>query len=288
MFYFDDFYGKKILKSTLLKDYDCFFTTKDFVLTSSDLKELESEAENNRNFLKQKLSCNEIITAKQVHSDNIKIIKENEFFYDNTDALICPSKFRDKERKRNLGVVTLKSEQPCGCEEPAQGCDTGLDSNKKNSVLLMNFADCVPIILYSKIDNTGAVVHAGWRGSALEIAKKTVEKMNTELNIKSENITALIGPAIGKCCFETDENVFNQLIKDKTQTDLYNKIGKKYFIDLKLLNYKQLALAGVKNIDICSYCTFCMSDIFFSYRKEKGKTARHSAIIKIKGENICQ
>ena len=245
MFYFDEFYGKKILKSSLLSDYDFFFTTRDFVFTAGALTELEETALKNRKFLKEKLNCKEIITAKQIHSDNIEIITENKIFYDNTDALI---------------------------------------SNIGNSLLLMNFADCVPIILYSKKDNTGAVVHAGWRGTALEIAGKTVEKMQKELHIKPQNITALIGPAIGKSAFETDEDVFEQLIKDKTKTELYEKKNNKYFIDLKLLNYNLLINTGINDIDVCDYCTFSMSDIFFSYRKEKGKTARHSAIVKIKGD----
>lgn len=243
MFYFDDFYGKKILKSTLLEDYDCFFTTREFVLTPSNRTDLEEEAKQNRYFLKEKLNCEEIVTAKQVHGSNIEIVKADNFFYDNTDGLI---------------------------------------SNIENSLLLMNFADCVPVIYYSKKDNIGAIAHAGWRGTAAEIAKKTVEKLYNELNVQPENITALIGPAISKCCFETSEDTFEQLIKDKSNTDCYTKAGEKYFIDLKLLNKKQLLNSGVVNIDICNYCTSCMSDIFFSYRKEKGVTARHSAVVKTK------
>ncbi len=248
MFYFDDFFGRKILKSTLLAEYDCFFTTRDFVLTSAALSELTEKAEQNRLFLKEKLECQTITTANQVHGCNIEIVTNEKSFYDNTDALV---------------------------------------SNITDSLLLMNFADCTPIILYSPKDNTGAVVHAGWRGTFLEIASKTVEKMNKLLNIKSEDITALIGPAISKCCFETDEDVFYKLIKDKSDTALYTKKGEKYFIDLKLLNYNQLINAGIKNIDVCDYCTFCMSDIFFSYRKEKGITARHSAVVKIRGDKTC-
>ena len=56
MFYFDDFYGKKILKSTLLEDYDCFFTTREFVLTPSNRTDLEEEAKQNQYFLKEKLN----------------------------------------------------------------------------------------------------------------------------------------------------------------------------------------------------------------------------------------
>ena len=106
--------------------------------------------------------------------------------------------------------------------------------------------------------------------------------MKKEFNIKSSDIIALIGPAIGKCCFETDENVFKQLIKDDLAVKFYEKKSDKYFIDLKLLNNDQLLSEGIENIDICDYCTCCMSDIFFSYRKEKGMTARHSAVLKIK------
>lgn len=236
MFYFDNFYGRKILKSTLLQNVDCFFTTQDFVLTPSNRDDLINEAEKNRKFLEEKLEC-KITTCKQTHSDNIAFLEPKKYFYDDTDAII---------------------------------------TNKENSLILLNFADCVPIILYSKEYKTGAIVHAGWRGTAAEIIKKTVQKMDVD----NKTITALIGPAIGKCCFETGEDVFKQLVK-KEQTNIYIKKNDKYFIDLKQINYNQLVDAGVENIDICSYCTCCMSDIFFSYRKEKGITARHSAILKI-------
>ncbi|MBQ9245907.1 peptidoglycan editing factor PgeF [bacterium] len=242
MFYFENFYGKKILKSSLLQDKDCFFTTREFVLTPSNRTDLADECEKNRSFLKEKLHSNYITTAKQVHGDNIEIIESNKTFYDNTDAMI---------------------------------------SNIPNTLLLMNFADCVPIILYDKESKSGAIAHAGWRGTAAKIAYKTVQKMQKELNIKPDSIIALIGPSIGKCCFETGEEVFEQLIEDKQNKELYEEKNEKYFIDLKKINYNQLKEAGVEKIDTCTYCTCCMSDIFFSYRKEKGITARHSAVIKI-------
>ena len=127
MFYFDNFYGKKVLKSSLLDGIDCFFTTREFVLTYSSREDLKTESEENREFLINKLNTDNLITAKQVHSTDIEIVKNGINFYDNTDALI---------------------------------------SNIQNTVLLMNFADCIPIILYSKKDKTGAIVHAGWRGTA--------------------------------------------------------------------------------------------------------------------------
>ncbi len=238
MFYFDTFLGKRILKSTLLADYDCFFTTRDFVLTSADRQDLSSLSQENRMLLEQDLG-GKIVTAKQIHSANISNVSSGKFFYDNTDALI--SKIED-------------------------------------SILLLNYADCVPIILYSKKNNIGAVVHAGWRGTVQQIVRKTVLQMG----INPKEITAIIGPSIGKCCFETKEDVYHQLISDEDKKELYEIKNDRYYIDLKLINYYQLKETGVNNIDMCSYCTCCMSDIFFSYRKENGITARHSAVLKIK------
>ena len=244
MFYFDLFKGKKVLKSTLLNDVDCFFTTREFPLTPANREDLIEETNNNRLLISKELNT-KITTAKQIHNDNIQIINSEQNYYEDTDALI---------------------------------------SNIPNTLLLMNFADCVPIILYSKKDNTGAIVHAGWRGTEKEIVSKTILRMKDQLNINPKDITALIGPAIGKCCFETDKEVFEKLIKDEKETKFYEQRGQKYHIDLKLINKTQLINSGVVNIDICDYCTCCMSDIFFSYRKENGITARHSAVIKIKEE----
>lgn len=244
MLYYDVFEYKQIVKSGLLAYHDCFFTTKEFVLTAADRPDLEETAKENRKLLETTLK-GKIHTAKQVHGTHAEIVQPGKYLYENTDALI---------------------------------------SNTPGDILLMNFADCVPIILYDLTTNTGAIVHAGWRGTADEIVSKTVQKLNDELNVRSEDIIALIGPSIGKCCFETDEDVFDKLVKDKNDTDLYDVKAGRYFPDLKMINYKQLVNSGVRKIDTCNYCTSCMSDVFFSYRKENGICGRHSAVVQIKRE----
>ena len=52
MFYFDNFYGKRILKSTLLENYNCFFTTRDFVLTSASREDLKEIAEDEKDWVR--------------------------------------------------------------------------------------------------------------------------------------------------------------------------------------------------------------------------------------------
>ncbi len=243
MFYFDSFLGKKVLKSSFLEGVEHFFTTREFPLSYGNREDLEEETKQNRKKLIEELKIKSLKTAKQTHSDHIAIVSEQDF-YDDTDALI---------------------------------------SSIPLTAMILNFADCVPIILYSFKDNTGALVHAGWRGTEKQILKKTVLKMEKELNISPSDITAVIGPAISIECFEVSEEVFNKLILPSYPSETHTIKDGKFFVDLKQLNKFQLVSSGVSKIDVSNYCTSCMSDIFFSYRKEKGNTARHSSMIKIRG-----
>lgn len=247
MFYFFEINNKKVLKNDKIRGAEAFFTTRESILKSADLEELSDVAENNKKEICKYLKIDEshLHTCKQTHSDNIKVVNDN-ICEPDTDALILTS---------------------------------------TDKAIFLNFADCTPIILYSEIDNIGAVVHAGWRGTAKQIVQKTVKKMQSEFNVKPENLLALIGPAICKDCFETDRDVFEQIIKSvKTipENCFYEK-SNKFYVDLKQINKEQLLEIGVKDIEIADYCTFCNNDLFFSYRKEKGKTARHSAVLKLKG-----
>ena len=158
----------------------------------------------------------------------------------------------------NIEVVDLKTEYP----------DTdGLILTNSNDTIYLKFADCTPLIFYDPVNKIGAVSHAGWRGTAAKIGVKTVEKMRVNFGTNPNNIIALIGPAIGLCCYEVSEEVRDKLLSTvQNSTDLY----KEHNVDLKKINARQLEENGVNKIDICPYCTSCCNDLFYSYRKENG------------------
>ena len=146
-------------------------------------------------------------------------------------------------------------------------------TNTKDAIYL-RFADCTPLILYDKKQKIAAVSHAGWRGTAQKIGVKTVQKMQAN----SEDIVALIGPAISMCCYEVSEEVRDTLlatVNDKEGLFVNRNV------DLKRINAQQLKEIGVKQIDICPYCTSCDNDLFYSYRKENGTDKRHIAVAKL-------
>ena len=151
----------------------------------------------------------------------------------------------------------------------------GLILTNTEDTVYLKFADCTPLIFYDKENKIGAVSHAGWRGTAAKIGVKTINKMSANFGTKPENIVALIGAAISICCYEVSEEV-----RDTLLATVENPIGlyEGRNIDLKGINAQQLREIGVKNIDVCPYCTSCNNDLFYSYRKENGTKERHLAV----------
>ena len=152
----------------------------------------------------------------------------------------------------------------------------------------LRFADCTPVILYDKKANIGAVVHAGWRGTVASIVPKTIDKMIKYSASSINDFRAVIGPAIGSCCYKVGDEVINGV--KSTISDFSNSIFEKkdgVYVDLKNVNAQQLFEMGmsIDNIDICPYCTSCNNDLFYSYRKEQGTQNRHYALIKLR--NVC-
>ena len=148
----------------------------------------------------------------------------------------------------------------------------GLIVTQKNIPIALRFADCTPLIFYDTKQKMGAVSHAGWRGTVQKIGVKTIQKMGS----LPKDIVAIIGPAIGLCCYEVSDDVREKLLNTISST-----IGltEDRNVDLKQINKRQLEEIGVTKIDICPYCTSCNNDLFYSYRKENGTANRHYALL---------
>ena len=85
-------------------------------------------------------------------------------------------------------------------------CD-GLITATPGVALKVFTADCTPILLHDPVTGAVGAVHAGWRGTAMDIAGKAVAAMAREFGCRSADIRAAIGPNIGVCCFETGAEV---------------------------------------------------------------------------------
>jgi len=166
-------------------------------------------------------------------------------------------------------------------------CDA-LITNESGVALVIFTADCTPILLHDP--KTGAVgaVHAGWRGTAAGIAAKTVKAMVESYGCKPEDIRTAIGPNIGPCCFETDEDVPQAMLAalGSDAQACIRKSGAKYYVNLKELNALWLRRAGISHIEISSDCTACQPHRYWSHRITGGLRGSQGAVIVCKGGRL--
>jgi len=158
-------------------------------------------------------------------------------------------------------------------------------TDRKGVLIGVQGADCVPVLLYDRRTHATGTVHAGWRGTAAEILKKTIEAMGDRFSSSPSDITIAFGPAIRWCCYSVGYEVIEAVEKATGAGDYFIRKGEKYCLDLPAANRYQAVAAGVLpgHIWMSDECTFCQNEKYYSYRFAKGPTGRQGGFIGIVG-----
>jgi len=197
--------------------------------------------------------------------------------------------FSDQTHEDNIRVVSI-ADLGKGISVPNDIKNTdGLMTNIPGIPLITFYADCVPLFFLDKENKAIAVVHSGWKGTVQKIGVKTIRQMTEVYGTKPEDCLAGIGPSIGPECFEVGQEVADQFTESfGTRPHIIKPLGNgKYMVDLWAANKLMLMEMGVpeNNITISGLCTKCREDLFFSYRRDKGRTGSMSAIMELKEED---
>ncbi len=205
-----------------------------------------------------------VVLLRQIHSDVVHVIRDNK----NGESASAPS-------------------------------GDALITSQPGVLLVVQTADCVPILLADTKNKAVAAVHAGWRGTLARIAEKTLGQMRAEFGTDPADVVAALGPGIGRCCYEVGSEVAQQFeakFPDAREwfEGPYDKLAAgesdpnwlpwltmrppghappplRVHLDLIAANRAILAGAGVpkRQISSAGFCTACRGDLFFSYRREK-------------------
>jgi len=153
-------------------------------------------------------------------------------------------------------------------------------TDKPGLVLVTSHADCVPVYLLDPEHRAIAMVHAGWKGTALRIAQKSLRAMIRRYGTKPEQVVAVIGPSIGPDAFEVQEDVESRFESAFPEMDLVRHENGRTTVDLWACNEGQLLEMGVpkERIHNDRICTASNTDTFFSHRAEKGQTGTMAAL----------
>ena len=156
------------------------------------------------------------------------------------------------------------------------GSADGIINKGGNLVCSIKVADCLPIYFVNDLSKTIGIVHAGWRG----ISSGIIEKFVKSIEVCNENVSefyVLIGPSIQSCCFEIMDDVL-----DSFDSKFYTSIKKnKYSVDLQAWTVDQLIKFGFsqEKINNINKCTFCLDNLYHSYRRDDSKSGRMYAVL---------
>lgn len=184
---------------------------------------------------------NDCAVTRQVHGNTVRVVGEG-------DRHICLSAVPYNAD----GIVTVTPGLPIFCFT----------------------ADCVPVLLCDPVHRVIAAVHCGWRGSSADILKNALDTM-CSLGASVADIRTAIGPSIGACCFETDDDVPDAITfwLGGDVSGLFTKREDgKTLVDLRGANARRLIQLGIPadQIDISDECTYCLHDKYWSHRYTRG------------------
>ncbi len=162
-------------------------------------------------------------------------------------------------------------------------CD-GLYTDATAIPILSFHADCVPLFFYDPKRRAVAVCHAGWRGVAAHIAQNTVDSL-VAIGCSQENILAAIGPCISVNHFEVGKEVKDVFLREYGNGVILRRNNKLY-VNLNKACAQDMLSAGLKekNITDSGLCTFAEQNLFYSHRRDHGKTGAMAAVISLKDE----
>lgn len=168
----------------------------------------------------------------------------------------------------------------------AIACGEGdaLVTDRAGLALSVITADCVPVLL--EAGDRVAAVHAGWRGLVAGVVAATAERLAAAGAPAPGEWIAWIGPTIGACCYEVDEDVAARVaaasspaVVSRPGGGSSSAGGGKPHLDLVAAARHQLLGLGVGEVRTVPACTRCHPDLLWSYRRLGRAAGRNHAFI---------
>ncbi len=176
----------------------------------------------------------------------------------------------------------------------------GLLSDGTQQALWVASADCTPALIADVKTQQVSAIHAGWRGTALEIVPAAIARF-LDTNSELSNLRVALGPAISGEVYQVSEDVAAQVGKSLFPQEsllsseaileqlwqfnpcplLPDPEPTKVRLDVRIVNSLQLKNLGLhpEQIAIAPYCTYQEGEHFFSYRRLREKAVQWSGIV---------
>ncbi len=149
-------------------------------------------------------------------------------------------------------------------------------------VLGVRTADCLAVLLADSKRRAVAAVHAGWRGTLAGVVSRAVEALE-RCGCARRDLVAALGPCIRACCFEVGPDVAGRFEGEFGPGVVRHDERGRRLVDLAEANRRRLVAAGLReeSIEDLGLCTACRPELFFSHRRDRGRSGRQLAFISL-------
>lgn len=159
--------------------------------------------------------------------------------------------------------------------------------------VVVQVADCVPLLVADRRTGAVAASHAGWRGAAAGVPGATVQVLTREFGARATDLVAAVGPSIGPCCYEVGDEVLEAFRRTGFGAA---RVGRWFaegprgrpHLDLWRATVDQLREAGMPaaRIHLSDLCTATHQPTFWSYRATGPRTGRQVGVIRSPGRGV--
>lgn len=167
-------------------------------------------------------------------------------------------------------------------EAVAVECADALVTSAAGVACCLRVADCVPVLIGDRRSGAVAAVHSGWRGTVANVVGAAILALRKSVDAGERDLVAAIGPHIGPCCFEVDQDVAEKLAACPAGPKAVLAVqDRRARVDLRMIVRAELEDSGISasDIDDIRGCTACDAERFFSYRRDREKSGRMLAAI---------
>ena len=241
MFYPENICGKKVIKSSVLKGLNHFFTTRESIIKTKE-PDFEKLVEDNRKLFENYLGA-KLIYPSQTHTSNVDIVRVGTENYPETDGLILTNK------------------------------EQAIFLNFADCTPLIFYDGEIAAVSHAGWRGTAGIIGVKTVEKMIREFGSNVENIKCAIGPAISFCCYNVGEDVYRQLISTVKNTERlwEIRNGEIFVDLKG-INKRQLVEFGLRE---------ENIDVCPYCTVCNNDLFFSYRKENGTTNRHSAVVKL-------
>nr|XP_046219403.1 purine nucleoside phosphorylase LACC1 isoform X3 [Oncorhynchus gorbuscha] len=153
----------------------------------------------------------------------------------------------------------------------------GIVTNQRGVVIAAPGADCMPLLFTDPVARVIGVAHAGWKGTLMGVAMATVNAMVMGFGSRACDVTVVIGPSVGACCFTLEReqaadfySIHPDCVPDMAETrpHVNIRLATRILLQREGVLPERIHDDTVTDRPSVTLCTSCHPEAFFSHIRD--------------------